>query len=206
MTVTTETRRFLDADVIADPSLRQVAERYVRGYIGGFPELLGARRILLDGDTLNTSQIRMVLNCMLTSTGVLNMPQPPYREPFNASFVSTDGWAEPALRARGWNPTPIRRPFNMRARPRLPFIYSTNPRAYNIHLIREVKVTFYPAATQHSWHERFSCSIKCWCAENWMGGRKYLRVASLAEACGLVEEGRRWCKICDAGFQGAMER
>lgn len=191
-------RRFTDAHVLADPALRELAESYARQYVGAFEEMLGARRIVMHGGELNTSQVRMVLNTMLTSTQVKNMPQPPETSTFDAGLYRARQRTHRPAQTRRW-------PFELKAVVRKPYIYSTNPRAFNIHVIKFVKVKYFPAMTQELYHNRFSCTIHCWCPEQWSGGRNYLRIADKPEVEKLIDEsGRRWCKTCLVGCDASQ--
>jgi hypothetical protein len=85
-------RRYTDADVAADPSLRAIATRWLQSYEGSFAFLVGAKSVIEEGRHLSTSTLRGVLNCMLADATVINMPEPA-RKIFNAGsnrFILVD--------------------------------------------------------------------------------------------------------------------
>jgi hypothetical protein len=68
--------RYTDEHVRDDESLVDLATKYVTQYAGEFSFLLGVKRAVLTGYTLNVPTVRGVLNCMLGDPNVQNMPTP----------------------------------------------------------------------------------------------------------------------------------
>ncbi len=73
--------RYTDRDVREDDSLTRIALNYIDTYTGCFEPILDARAYLMDHETLPTSKVRTVLNCMRQDYNVMDSLPIPERRP-----------------------------------------------------------------------------------------------------------------------------
>lgn len=197
--------RYNNRDIEADyDRLHEIAVRFLARYTGRFDPLRAAKNVLFDGDMLSIDQLRIVCNCMIQDFSVIGMPEPVGDQMvFDASEVpSSFGRVDVTIprQKKKSRPAIIR----TQARIRLPFWYSTLPRAEVIHVAESATLLYHTEVYYHPdrWYsvmppfaERFELNMRALCKE-WYRMPKGMCGAGADKVVELLFIGRRMCPAC----------
>lgn len=206
-------RRYNDRDVRADwKNLYALATRYLREYWGDFHPLRTAKNLISEGGYLELEQVRVVLNCMIHDSNVVNMPEPiGHTLKFDAAETGGQVLAFPSGEdvTDDLDKLPGRRPNTVICKSSVhtakPYWYSLQKNAYLIHIVKEVTVRYRTERFYDncSWWEgvpefinRFEVRPRMLCGQENYGVNRNKRAAAPEEIEGLIADGRKWCRPC----------
>lgn len=181
--------RYTDKHVINNPELIEVAKNYVTYYDGSFPFIDECRERLAIGHSLNTAQVRAVLNTMLADPTVIHLPKP-------KTLLKDYSQDEPKNNRphKVELPTKWRKDYGM----------STNPRAEKVHKLDKDKstITYYPRLYHKKFERRFVVQLRWSCGgeiasqHNSYVNTKLMTYFEAKEVI-FTSNHRRWCPQCE---------
>lgn len=213
-----ERRRYNDQDVRADwKNLYAIAARYLLEYWGDFHPLRTAKNIISEGGYLELEQVRVVLNCMIHDSSVVNMPEPiGHRLKFDASehtgqvlaFPSGEDVTDDLRKLPGRKPDTVicKSSVNLAK----PFWYSLQTNAYLIHIVKKVTVRYHTPrfydrcglwASVPEFADSFEVRAYMLCEQYSHSINKNKRAAAPEEIEGLIDNGRKWCRACALEYE-----
>lgn len=218
---TGKSRRYTDQDVRADwTNLYWIASRYLNQYTGTFHPLRAAKNLLHQGTPLEVEQLRVVLNCMIHDTQVVNMPAPiGHTLVFDASRqdakilkfpeggeLNTDDIEFKILPGK----RPSRIECKARPNPARPYWYSVQTNSYLIHVIHHLTVVYH----NEQWYKgqsyyfgvppfekRFQIHTYMLCGQGNYGINRNKRAVGPEQIKELMEGGRKWCRPCETEYE-----
>lgn len=191
--------KYDDRHIRDDPTLIDVAKRYVRDYTGDFLVLREMRDALGEGRDLNVIQVRTALNCMRHDIRVTSLPVP--RRPNGVAVVSD----VPRLHLLAPTDEETRHPARIKlaARWHREFGTSTNRRAELVHRFDTTRseITYYPRMVHERFHRRFTTRLYWVCGADVTGfrdGYPNIQLLDVEDVNDLVRTGRRrLCARCN---------
>lgn len=188
-------RKYTNSDVHNDERLFHLAMSYLETYKGSFHVVLGAKAAVESGAKLTVFNVRMILNCMLADTNVINMPTPVHA-PFDATrymIVDSDGTVRLGHSHGSFTPN---RPAVIHLKSKWNKVLGTSKmkRSFLIHHVDTSlgAVVYMPLATaipKYQMKIHWICGAKL--------AKSQIQLLGMDEAEVLIEnQTRAWCKRC----------